>query len=315
MNKASNSFFLKTAFFLMSIFILWGIFWTKAFSQKQEHNYEVTKIYIDTISIHKTLSPYIFRREVSYDTTQSGLETGIRSFFKIYKIGNDSLIQIITDSGSWSHKYEFIDANFDEFNDLKIDQDPEGLCTASNIWLFNPQKGLFEFSNEFSGLFGLKIDKKNKTISTEAQSTGGRGSTNAVYTIKNGHLNIVEQKISDGFYYEKDSLVAGHLQRVAHDTIIGSENNAQFTYIAKKWVLGSLRIVEKDIMMALDAEPPQNQLTKGVAVEFPWGYYRYIREEIYDFQRDSTGIIRSTKTIRRVRNGKWETISTSKKNK
>jgi hypothetical protein len=215
-------------------------------------------------------------------------------------------MQTITDSGNQKHEYEFVDVNFDDFKDLKLENDPEEFPESSSIWLFVPQKGVFEYSSEFSGFGELAIDKENKTLTRRADFRGGYANT--VYSIENGHLKIIESETLSWFDYEKDSLVAGQLTRVAEDKIIGSELDSQFVLVSKRWILDSLRIVEENVMSMLDSASTQTQLNHIVAGEFLRGYYRYLQEEIYDYRRDSSGVVKVYKTIRRVVNDEWEDV-------
>ncbi len=254
----------------------------------------------DTISVHPSLPNYII--EWSDSTFDVPGEPSHRSKYVIHQIGNDTISQTIEWVGYWPHEYEVIDVNFDGYKDLKISGDPEQLSSPSDVWLFNPTRGLFELSEEFSGHYELTVIPEEKKIYTQRLLLGGRGGDNATYRVEKGHLKLIERTVQDGDEITRHALIGGNF------TLVESKTYEDSWLVHRKFIDDSLRIISRVKKVAKDEATHDDQIS-GIEDRELWGDYLLLREELYEYTKSKGGKRFVNITIREARDHKWKIVT------
>ena len=128
------------------------------------------------------------------------------------------------DKNNFDFNGEFRDANFDGHKDFIVySRTGSGSGgSAYNVYLFNKEKYLYEFSAELSG-GAFQIDETNKTVSTYWKMGVGWNSSRMHHFDKNGKIKFTEittREIVDG---DTTSLLQTTYEKVVNGETVKTE--------------------------------------------------------------------------------------------
>ncbi len=129
---------------------------------------------------------------------------------------------------NWFHTDDF---NFDGYNDVYLLTNSGATGnTYGCVWIYNSNLGLFEYSKEFSGLTGYRLDPATKTIATfERGGMVGLVHTAGLYTVENNRPVLILSDHQDWDFDKKQFHCIVQERRgttlvTTHDAWTASEN-------------------------------------------------------------------------------------------
>ncbi|MDZ7626612.1 MAG: hypothetical protein U5J96_19450 [Ignavibacteriaceae bacterium] len=254
---------MKAFLLLFSVLIIHTIY------SQTEPNDELKLIETDTISVNPQLPQYVLK---IYETNNDDRE----SIVKIYVIGDTTLVQtIFLEYGRLNTYDEWIDINFDGYNDLQVTGFwQHTINSSSSFWLFNYKLKIFEESEEFSDFDDLTINKKNQTITNWGASVGwNKAGWSSTYQVVDNHLVLIEDEYSYQFdHYRKildgDSLITVS-KSYAESILEQSENDGKLVsellwiITEEEMIYNKLRPIRKTWQWEFEGEGPEELYEKG----------------------------------------------------
>jgi hypothetical protein len=203
----------KTIFFLLLIFPLLCLYpqnkWNpKHLPTKDDEHIDTTFL----ISINKNLPKYYLRYQEYYgpankyphfDKTHFRLElrktkNKKEKPFQVIQSVSDAIGGPLGDHyyGERNLQSTMVDINFDDYQDLRFNQQEGGgpyvVNQTYDYYIFNPDKGIFEYYKDLSNIFNPTPIKKLKLVHSYDRDSDRRG-YNSEYKWNNNKLEIIKE--------------------------------------------------------------------------------------------------------------------------
>jgi len=300
--------------------LLLSILLTSSIYSQSDINDEKKPVKTDTITVNPELPQYI----VNVYTND---EDGWDSIIKIYTVGDTTLLQSFDLDPCCLNLYdELIDINFDGYNDLEISGFWHNWITGvSSFWLFNPELGVFEKSDEFADFGEFTIDKENQTITRWAATAGyDKYSWSSIYKVVNHHLVLIEEE--ESYRYDNHRKV---LQEDSMVTVSKSYVEEQYDTIGQTidgflvhnlWIIntedmiyGKLRPAKRVWQWEYEGSKPE-EVGKRLVEEYWNQHFQFVfeKEIVYEYSKDENNNIYVQETVGDIINGEWFTKSNPK---
>ena len=216
---------------------------------------------------------------------------------------------------------DFVDIDFDGYLDLQVNG--LGLNTinsTSSFWLFNPQTGLFEESQEFSSFDELSIDKDKREITSWSASVGyDKSSQSSTYKVVDHHLVLVAEERSYEDEHERQELLNGEMTVVSRSGTrsirdsVGKSTGADLVIVtSEEWLFDSLRVVSEIRERRYFGQESDSLQRKLIELQTEWGTFRLEQKTTFEYSRTSDGAISVDETVQKVINGDWALQSHTK---
>jgi hypothetical protein len=157
----------------------------------------------------------------------------------ITRLKDNKVIQTIIPSkqilsSSYRRTFFYIeDMNFDGYSDLR------GFCSACYngdirntylYWLYNPNKEIFEESNELTEISNPYFDKKNQKI-LSSWGGGAKYFGQAIYKYRDGKFLLFEQRVDSVYGQKQDSVMVVTRVRVGEEIISKKQTYSVSNYL------------------------------------------------------------------------------------
>jgi hypothetical protein len=296
---------------IVSMLLLSALFPHQSISQET--------IQIDTVSVNPALPRFVV-------TASNVNKQPDSAWISIHQEGDSIELQSFSTNPTYGSSdfyftdLNFVDINFDGYIDLQL-KGSEGMgmeSPRSYFWLFNPQSGLFEESEEYSDFDDLDIDTVEHQITSTASSAGNnKWVESKVFNVIDHHIDLVEQEESHEYSTEKKILINDSMTVISrssaktiHDSLSfvpGDVQQADLVVVTyEDTALGQLRTVKKVYQRYYSGPVSRDLDKKEIEIQTEWGTFRIEKEITYNYMIDESNVLSVDEAERRVEDGQWQ---------